>query len=79
MRALIIQTNTDLGTLWKRHLERLDVAVSLAQTGEDARDLILSTRFDVIVLDLVLIVVESFMFLHMHFLRHFYLWELELL
>lgn len=55
MRALIIQTNTDLGTLWKRHLERLDVAVSLAQTGEDARDLILSTRFDVIVLDLVLI------------------------
>ncbi len=54
MRALIIQTNTNLGTLWKRHLERLDVAVSLVQTGEDARDLILSTQFDVIVLDLVL-------------------------
>lgn len=54
MRALIAQSNPDLGTLWKRHLERLDVEVTLVQTGERAFNVIQSTTFHVIVLDLVL-------------------------
>ncbi len=54
MRALIAQSNLHLGTLWKRYLERLDVDVTLVLTGERALNVIQSTSFDVIVLDLVL-------------------------
>jgi len=54
MRALIVQSNAELGELWKRHLQRLDVRVSLVQTGQSAADLIDSKTFDVIVMDLVL-------------------------
>ncbi|MEO1637631.1 MAG: response regulator [Pseudomonadota bacterium] len=54
MRALIVQSNADLGDLWKRHLERLDVTVALAQTEDAAAELIKSDKFDVIVMDLVL-------------------------
>lgn len=54
MRALIVQSNADLGDLWKRHLERLAVTVVLAQTEDAAADLIKGLQFDVIVLDLVL-------------------------
>ncbi|MDP5083795.1 MAG: response regulator [Yoonia sp.] len=54
MRALIAQSNKNLGDLWKRYLERLDVEVTLVRTGERALNAIQSTAFDVIVLDLVL-------------------------
>jgi DNA-binding response OmpR family regulator len=54
MRALIAQSNKNLGDLWKRYLERLDVEVTLVPTGERALNAIQSTAFDVIVLDLVL-------------------------
>lgn len=54
MRALIVQNNPDLGELWKRHLARLDVKVTLVQSGDQALHLIETTIFDVIVLDLVL-------------------------
>ena len=54
MRVLIVQSKVNLGELWKRHLERLDAQVILVGTGEHALNLIEATRFDVIVLDLVL-------------------------
>jgi CheY-like chemotaxis protein len=54
MRVLIVQSNLHLGELWKRHLERLDADVTHVQTGEQALHLIEISRFDVIVLDLVL-------------------------
>jgi CheY-like chemotaxis protein len=54
MRALIVQSNENLGELWKRHLERLDVMVTLVQTGAQAHNRIETATFDVIVLDLVL-------------------------
>jgi len=54
MRALIIQRNEDLGLIWQRHLERLDVAVWRVCTAKDALDVVQSQPFDVIVLDLVL-------------------------
>ncbi len=54
MRALIVQSNANLGELWKRHLERLDVKVPLVQNGTQALNLFETAVFDVIVLDLML-------------------------
>lgn len=54
MRALIVQRSRDLGLIWQRHLERLEVEVLRAETGVAALGLVNSTPFDVIVLDLVL-------------------------
>lgn len=54
MKALIVQRNDDLGRIWQRHLERLDVHVSCVRTAEDALQMVQATGFDVIVLDLVL-------------------------
>lgn len=55
MRALIVQRNEGLGRIWQRHLERLGVVVTCVQTAEDALQMVDSTAFDVIVLDLVLV------------------------
>ncbi len=54
MRALIVQSNPSLGRVWQRYLEPLDVDVTLVHTGERALNLIETTLFDVVVLDLVL-------------------------
>lgn len=54
MRVLIVQSNANLGQLWKRHLERLDADVVHVETGARALNLIESQEFEVIVLDLVL-------------------------
>jgi CheY-like chemotaxis protein len=54
MRVLIVQSNSDLGMVWKRHLERLLADVTLVETGTDALNLLQDEAFDVIVLDLVL-------------------------
>ncbi len=54
MRALIVQRNEHLGGMWKRHLERLNVNVTLVHTGEAALNELYVTPFDVIVLDVVL-------------------------
>lgn len=54
MRVLIVQSNTDLGEVWQRHLERLLATVTIAQTGSEALRLLQEQSFDVIVLDLVL-------------------------
>jgi DNA-binding response OmpR family regulator len=54
MRVLIVQSNTNLGSVWRRHLERLRVEVKIVSTGTDALAELQSHSFDVIVLDLVL-------------------------
>lgn len=54
MRVLIVQSNKNLGGLWKRHLERLEADVELVLTGSQALHLIETEVYDVIVLDLVL-------------------------
>lgn len=54
MRVLIVQSNANLGELWRRHLERLHATVTLVGTGTQALSLIETDTFDVIVLDLVL-------------------------
>ena len=54
MHCLIVESNPVLAHLWQRHLERLEVKVSVATTGERALNLIQSHQYDVIVLDLVL-------------------------
>lgn len=54
MRILIVEEKLELGTLWKRHLERAGCDVTLA-TGQDAATEILNAgTFSVIILDLVL-------------------------
>lgn len=54
MRVLIVQSNGPLGTVWKRHLERLHASVTHVETGDDALTLLQINTYDVIVLDLVL-------------------------
>lgn len=54
MNCLIVESSEKLGQLWRRHLERLQIAVTVATTAERALNLIQSRGFDVIVLDLVL-------------------------
>jgi DNA-binding NtrC family response regulator len=54
MRVLIVQSKTELGTLWARHLERLQATVTVVETGDAALLLLQNETFDVIVLDLVL-------------------------
>lgn len=54
MRVLIVQSKSELGALWSRHLERLHAMVTVVETGDDALILLQTEMFDVIVLDLVL-------------------------
>lgn len=54
MHCLIVESSEKLGQLWRRHLERLRIAVIFAKTTEHALNLIQTRSFDVIVLDLVL-------------------------
>jgi CheY-like chemotaxis protein len=54
MRVLIVQSKPELGTLWRRHLERLDGTVTVVETGDAALILLQDQYFDVIALDLVL-------------------------
>lgn len=54
MQALIVQRNIGLGALWKRHLERLEVDVTLVSSAQSALNAIETSPYDVIVLDVVL-------------------------
>ena len=54
MRVLIVQSNSELATVWARHLERLGSYVVNVETGSAALALMQVDCFDVIVLDLVL-------------------------
>lgn len=54
MRVLIVESDPDLGGLWKRHLERQDASVCLVSSQPEAIDALQCDDFDIIVLDLVL-------------------------
>lgn len=54
MRVLIVETETDLAQIWRRHLERLSASVHIARTSDAAVQAISDHPFDVIVLNLVL-------------------------
>lgn len=54
MRVLIVESDPNLGWLWKRHLERDSAEVSLALTETDAVTALDSAKVDAIVLNLVL-------------------------
>jgi len=54
MRVLIVQSNTQLGGIWSRHLERLGADVTLVACCDAALLQLQDSIFDVIVLDLVL-------------------------
>ena len=54
MKVLIVESKPELGTLWRRHLERLGVEVSLVHSQEAAILALCGSDYRVIVLDLVL-------------------------
>jgi DNA-binding NtrC family response regulator len=54
MRVLIVESETDLADIWRRHLERLTFKVHIAGTSDEAVQAISDHPFDVIVLNLVL-------------------------
>lgn len=54
MRVLIVESNPELGRLWKRHLDRMDSKTRLVHGQSEAVDCLLTAEFDIIVLDLVL-------------------------
>lgn len=49
--VLIVESNSSLCQVWKRHLERLGRTVTLAQTVNEAYALLRRQQFSVIVLD----------------------------
>ena len=54
MRVLIVESNRDLGTIWKRHIERCGATVSLVSGQEDAIDELQRSEPQVIVLNLLI-------------------------
>ncbi len=54
MKVLIVESNPDLGELWRSHLERLGAGVTLVRDQESAILALNRGGFDVIVLDLLL-------------------------
>ena len=54
MNVLIVESQKELGQLWRRHLERQGAKVALADSQDTAISAMYDTSFDVIVLDLVL-------------------------
>ncbi|MFM2355617.1 MAG: hypothetical protein RLZZ528_1353 [Pseudomonadota bacterium] len=54
MRVLIVESDPNLGWLWRRHLERLGATVDLAAGQTEAVAHLSRDDFGVIVLDLVL-------------------------
>ncbi|MCB1342503.1 MAG: hypothetical protein KDK24_15830 [Pseudooceanicola sp.] len=54
MNVLIVESRHELGTLWKRHLQRQGAVVTLVHTQEDAIEALRGDNFQIMVLDLVL-------------------------
>jgi len=54
MRVLIVESNPDLGWLWRRHLERSGAEVDLAAGQAEAVAALSRAEVDVIVLNLIL-------------------------
>ena len=54
MRVLIVESRSELGDLWQRHLERAGMTVARAGTQDDAIGHLREQPTDIIILDLVL-------------------------
>ena len=54
MKVLIVESEPALGRLWKMHLDRMDAQTRLVHNQSDAVDCLLTSKYDIIVLDLVL-------------------------
>ena len=54
MYVLIVESNPELGRVWRRHLQRQGAHVTIAESQEAAILALYGTAFDIIVLDLVL-------------------------
>jgi len=54
MKVLIVESNLALADLWRRHLERHGIGVTLASGSDAAIHLLAQARYDVIILDLIL-------------------------
>ena len=54
MNVLIVESNPDLGWLWKRHLERQSAVVTLVNGQDAAIHALYGQSFNIIVLDLIL-------------------------
>ncbi|MBT0959508.1 response regulator [Alphaproteobacteria bacterium KMM 3653] len=54
MNVLIVESNPELGRLWRRHLERLGAWVMTASSQTMATDILAEHQFNAIVLDLML-------------------------
>lgn len=54
MNVLIVESRSELGQLWSRHLERQGMSVARAGTQEDAISYMTANQVDIIILDLVI-------------------------
>ncbi len=54
MKVLIVESRSELGTLWQRHLERQGMEVASVGTQEGAIAYLTDNKVDIIILDLVL-------------------------
>ena len=54
MRVLIVESNRDLGTIWKRHIERRGVSVTLVDGQAQAVEVLHEQAPQVIIMNLVL-------------------------
>jgi DNA-binding NtrC family response regulator len=54
MRVLIVESDPNLGWLWKRHVERCSASVTLVGSQEEAVEHLEHEDVEIIVLDLVL-------------------------
>ncbi len=54
MKVLIVESSAELAQVWRRHLERHGLTVSVTGSSDSAVALVSAVRFDVIVLNLVL-------------------------
>ena len=54
MNVLIVESRNDLGVIWQRHLELLDMSVTLVSGQNEAIEHLTQASADIIILDLVL-------------------------
>lgn len=54
MKVLIVESNHDLGSLWRSHMQRQGMCVCLTSGQAEAVKALNTQAFDVIILDLVL-------------------------
>ena len=55
MRVLIVESRSDLGCLWRRHLDRLGMTVMNVQGQSEAIRYLNDNAVDIIILDVVLL------------------------